>query len=130
MEWQAVGIALTIIGGLYGAAQLVVGSYFKKAKEFEDYKEQHVNQAIEELKEVTKLHSEKLDQQSRDNRELERKLDISIARYSQYQDAQEAVIDSFRSFSEASNQRILSLEGTVVSLGKDVYMLKSKGSKN
>lgn len=118
-----------VIGGLAGTIRWLLGYYFKKQEESDDNRHDYVTGEIVELKGITQEHSKKMAEQFRDIKELEKKLDLAIARYSQYQDGHESVLDSLKAFVDANNQRILSLEGRVVELGRDLYMIKSKESK-
>lgn len=118
-----------VIGGLAGTIRWLLGYYFKKQDEAEENRSNHVNEEISELKEVVHEHTGRMVEQNREMKALEHKVDLAIAKYGQFQNAQESVLNSLKSFVEANNQRIMSVEGRVVEIGRDLYMLKSKDSK-
>lgn len=119
-----------IIAGLAGTIRWVLGFYFKKEAELESVRNDRTQSALKTLDESIKDHNTTITIHSQKMDVLEEKIEQAIVRYRDFQDANKRVQESLRAYVESSEQRVVSLEGKVIQLGEDLFMIKSKNARS
>lgn len=116
------GIFGVISGVLWFAVRSLISFAYEKKTEIEELKNDHLVKSIEELKSITHQFEESLSAVKDDIIRITEKMRNG-------QEAQKSVMDALGKFVDATNARFKSIESEIVTIGKDLIMVRGKAKR-
>lgn len=130
---KSLGLILTSLGGLWTVGKLVVGSYVKNHQKLLQIEKESVQQALKQLKEITKENTGDLKATSYKLHELDKKLEMFSTRLIQFEAHSEELGAHQENLSEIIKKVLLFIGGKgdqseVIQLG-NAYLVRKKNDK-
>lgn len=124
------GLIVTALGGLWGVMKLLIGSYVKAQKKVLQIERESVQQAIKQLKEVTRENTQDLKATSFKLHELDKKIDLFAQRLTQFEASTKDLGEHQESLGQIIKKVLLFIGGKgeqseVIQLGS-AYLVRKK----